>query len=259
MRVPHSLKEGSNVREEGKPMRILDARVRWNDKVGNEPELEILVDRIPSMQEFIHQRYILNKGSATLYLGYLGDVAHFFVSTKDKEGFAGRTFTINVFDDDTGEIKQEKVKGPWTSRTGVVNTVVEDSKHCTEVVAYEGSWNITGTPIAIRASVARRVTEKFADAELRKELKFKGEVYYTPRRKVPYWRYEMPRADRVMLQAAEVLNKDAASIFYEEGEEEIPNDIRSLLTNIKQYLEKYYGPNWKERLNYSREKGMSSL
>jgi len=108
-------------------MKVLDARVDWMKGYANDPILEILVDKIPSREELVYRRLIIGEGA--IYYAEKGGFVHFlYHNPYNEEGYGGRVFRLNVQYGD--RIKTEIIKGPWSSRPGVINNYFP---HCVEV------------------------------------------------------------------------------------------------------------------------------
>lgn len=93
-------------------MKILDAQVDWREDVGNDPRLEVLVDKIPDRSDlrFEHEDGIW----CAIDNGY---VEYFAWSGEGNDGgYSGRCFEIT-----TVEGEQVTLRGPWSSRAGCVN------------------------------------------------------------------------------------------------------------------------------------------
>lgn len=102
-------------------MQILEARVNWMKDYGNYPVLECLVDKIPKREEL---RYTQTAGK--YWAEKDGYVSFFYHNPGDETGFGGQVFTLNMFD---GSVRN--IKGPWSSRCGVMNRYFPHSVSCT--------------------------------------------------------------------------------------------------------------------------------
>jgi len=122
-------------------MKVIKARINWNLEWSNDAKLEILVDKIPSHDELVYRAYP-NGGDTLYYAEKGGYVSYLYHKPSDQTGFGGRTFNLNVLTDSplevmtarvNGEkpIKKIEVRGPWSSNSGSVNTMVETK--CVEV------------------------------------------------------------------------------------------------------------------------------
>jgi len=94
-------------------MRILNARVRWMEGYNNDPELEVLADHLPDYKDL---RYEENNGC--YFAERDGYVSFFYHSgnPEQQEGYFGRHFHITMKDG-----TEKTLKGPWSSRSGVMN------------------------------------------------------------------------------------------------------------------------------------------
>lgn len=91
-------------------MKLLDARVRWNEKWANPPEFQLLVDKIPDAKEIPHIEHI------GLYYGQEGGYVDYLYYDKPGEGYGGRKFVLKMVD---GSYKE--MIGPWSSGSYAVN------------------------------------------------------------------------------------------------------------------------------------------
>jgi hypothetical protein len=92
-------------------MKLVRARVNWAEGWMNDPNLEILVDKMPEVSEL---RYKYRCG---LYYAELDGYVSFYSYTSPGEGFDGRIFNITM---ENGEKKS--LHGPWSSRAAVMNS-----------------------------------------------------------------------------------------------------------------------------------------
>ena len=87
-------------------MKILKAKVNWLYGYSNDPELQILVNKIPNSEDFRWKE--ISKG---LYYSEREGFSKKFAYSKPGEGFGGRHFKIRM------ESGEEKILiGPWSSR-----------------------------------------------------------------------------------------------------------------------------------------------
>ncbi len=101
-------------------MKILKARVNWMIGWLNQPDFQILVDRIPKLDEL---RYEARDGH---YYAELDGYVNFFGYSAPGEGYGGRTFTLHMKDGSKADLI-----GPWSSRSGLLNA--HGFGPCTEV------------------------------------------------------------------------------------------------------------------------------
>lgn len=150
-----------------------DADVKWYDGKGNKPKLILEVDALPRRDEL---RY---EGSVEEGLWYAehedGYVDFFAWDGGQQNGYAGRHFDITTID---GE--QITLKGPWSSRAGVMN------KHgygpCLDNwYEVEGHARTSG---AVTLETAEEAVDQYLDdVELVEETRFSSEEpYWIPRK-----------------------------------------------------------------------------
>jgi len=94
-------------------MKALNAKVNWMEKYANEPHLEILVDRIPSLEELLY-----DVKDEYFYLAEKDGYVRFFYYKQPDEGYAGHHFHLRMKDG-----SEVVLKGPWSSNSGTMNRV----------------------------------------------------------------------------------------------------------------------------------------
>lgn len=84
----------------------------------NQPSLRVLVDEVPKGDLTFEGKKV---NSHTLYFaehdGYVEFYAH---DPRDESGYGGRGFKLKV--KDNGDEREVQLKGPWSSRAGVMNS-----------------------------------------------------------------------------------------------------------------------------------------
>lgn len=164
-------------------MKATAVDVEWNDRYDNEPRLKLLVDELPPMSSLIYKSKDI--GGSTLFYAELDGYVSFMVhSPRDECGFGGRTFHLHLEDG-----TQVAIKGPWSSRSGVVN---QHFGPCLEVsiTAESEVWEqgFTFYSAAVTLAFARAAVRRLRPTIfLHKERIFHdAEVYYVPRLLNPY-------------------------------------------------------------------------
>jgi hypothetical protein len=102
----------ANEQPDSDEIEVLDAEVDWMDGYLNDPSLRVRVDEIPDLSELRFEQ------DGKIWFAESGGYAKFFAWSGDGNdgGFSGRCFEITTED---GE--DVTLKGPFSSRTGVVN------------------------------------------------------------------------------------------------------------------------------------------
>ncbi len=96
-------------------MKMLEVKVNLHEGFANRPSATVIVDKLPPRDEMFFRQY--NIGGSTLYVGEQDGAVRFMIhSGVDDVGYGGAVFTLNLT---TG--RTIKIKGPWSSRAGVVN------------------------------------------------------------------------------------------------------------------------------------------
>ena len=98
-------------------VKLLDAKVNWYKEYANNPQFEVLLDRIPTDDKDF--RYTLFSNTCSfqgLYVAEYQGFYSFYLQDNDFSGFGGRQFPIVMKDG-----RKVTLKGPWSSRAGVLN------------------------------------------------------------------------------------------------------------------------------------------
>ena len=159
-------------------MKVLKASLWiYSKQVPNSHNLQILVDYIPKTEEM---RFEHKKGC--YFAENRGYVKFYYWSGKGNDGgFYGKEFDIIMKDG-----KKVTLKGAWSSRSGVMNTLFRP--HCIEVGIIDNQkWFERGHAFysgAITIDLAKRALEQFLpDWTIVKEIKYDNEIYYKVVRK----------------------------------------------------------------------------
>ena len=95
-------------------MKILAARVNYNENFDNPPRLEILVDEFPEVQ---FEAKV--DGDGVAYFGERDGLVQFYFSDpRDKSGFGGRSFTLAMKDG-----SEKVITGAWSSNSSYMNSL----------------------------------------------------------------------------------------------------------------------------------------
>jgi len=160
-------------------MKILNARIEWFIGYANEPQLEVLVDKIPEPSELVYEKIPFKRWF--LYVAEKEGYVSFFVwSGKGNDGgYGGAEWTVKVRDGET--VREELVRGPWSSRSGIINQVWKPQ--CMEVAItdepddFEKGYSFTAAALTLeKAKEAIRIT----GANLLKIVEKEGEIRYVP-------------------------------------------------------------------------------
>lgn len=93
-------------------MQIMDCAIDWMEGFGNDPRLQVVVNKIPSRDELRFQHedgiYCGIKSGFVVYYAWSGD--------GNDGGYSGRCYDITM---DNGQ--RVTLQGPWSSRAGCVN------------------------------------------------------------------------------------------------------------------------------------------
>lgn len=101
-------------------MDVVYAEVDWRHGWANDPNLRVLVDKMPDLDDLRYEK------KDELYYAELGGYVNFFSwnperdgkGRKEWQGFGGAVFPITLTN---GE--KVTLRGPWSSRAGVMNSV----------------------------------------------------------------------------------------------------------------------------------------
>ena len=232
-------------------MKILDARVRWYDGYANDPVLEILVDEVPNTSSIKHHK--IDLGNGVMYIGQKEGYVHYvFHNPRDEEGFGGALFNLPMED---GEV--EKIKGPWSSRAGVINQLSYHFKEVPQVVDVaigiqkvpnrEWVTHMAGSITKQKAEQAIRKMKE--DVYLEEVIKFGEKPCWIPRRKPKTWTTHLPAAEQIMIRAY----VDTIETKNRHGEVGVDDNHTR---RIEQYFEKRYGKCWRTMLPERSDDGL---
>ena len=155
-------------------MRIKDATVDWNEGSSLDPTLQVLVDEIPDRSELRFQN------EDELWVGIDNGYVEYFAYSGDGNdgGYSGRCFEVTMAD---GE--QVTLKGPWSSRAGIVNKSrfgpVVDVRITDNPAVLDKGFTFTSGALTLAA--AKQAIDFVDEAShLERVIKFSGDE--------PYWR-----------------------------------------------------------------------
>lgn len=156
-------------------MRILALKVDWHEQFATSPSLNVLVSKIPNLRDL---RY--KSPDNRMYFAEKDGFVNFFVHQPSNEsGYGGRTFHITMED---GE--KRSIKGPWSSRSGCFNRqgIFPQCVECGIVddpIAYQRGHTFYSGAIVVDL-VKEHMRSHLPGLEMRREVKWEGEVYYVP-------------------------------------------------------------------------------
>lgn len=100
-------------------MQIKEVRVNWHERYANSPTFEVYIDAYGTAEPFRYRKHPVHG------LYYAQDDAtglvRFFAYDVPGDGYGGSVFDIVLEDG-----KQVSLKGPWSSRSGVMNKHFDD-------------------------------------------------------------------------------------------------------------------------------------
>jgi hypothetical protein len=105
----------------------------------NEAYLEILIDKWPDKAEFVFEKKTIgmDRGGVDLYFAkHKSGAVRFMCDSHNGKGYGGAVFILPLTD---GTVAT--VKGPWSSRAGVMNLYFP---HSVDVTFFEGDWKNCG-------------------------------------------------------------------------------------------------------------------
>lgn len=91
-------------------MKIINAKVDWMKDWHNYPVLQVLVDKIPKLDEMVYEE---RNG---IYYSENGGYTHYLYYKSPGDGFGGSVFNLKMKEGST-----RNLVGPWSSRAGCVN------------------------------------------------------------------------------------------------------------------------------------------
>ena len=93
-------------------MKILKSKIDWHMKYDNAPTFSLLVDHIPKREELVYSE------KDGIYYAEKDGYVSFYYYTEPGRGYGGQHYDLNM---QSGEKKT--LIGPWSSRSGAVNSV----------------------------------------------------------------------------------------------------------------------------------------
>jgi len=248
------------MQQEINTIQVVDAKVRWFDGASNDPELLVALNRPPAYNEMVYEEYMLgtaNRHELTLYVAeHQGIVNYLLEDPRNREGFGGREFEIQV-PKKGSETKTKILKGPWSSRAGVVNRYT--SYDIVDVV-YTGSDLKPGA--GARIALTREKAEVAAQKASHHEPKdttivlepehddhpsLEGEYTYVPRKRLAKRgaRHLLPGSEYGLLMSYLTIRD-----LMEHGDltkhltPELQRQKQAAYAYIDRYFTKYYGRDW---------------
>ncbi len=203
-------------------MKIINAKVNWNDHYSNDPELVVLVDEIPNRSDIVYNKLEMYGGA--LYYGEKGGYSSYmYHDPLDEKGYGGAVMEIEVH-----KVGKETIRGPWSSRCGVVNRAgfgpCLDASMTTDPKAFERGFTLMAG--AITREVAEEAVNMMDGIVLEKVVVGKNEFRFVPRKEVPRTTHEFPKLERLILY----LVTDMKDVM-----------IDDKLHGIRAHFRKYYG------------------
>lgn len=128
-------------------------------------DLKLYVDKCPSLEEFVFRAIDLGGGS-TLYAGHMPDgilTCQYAHTPGNETGFGGRRFTLNMEDG-----SQVEIKGPWSSRSSVLNEYCPELRSC-EVVLYQDGYSSGLACYNVKEAAFEHLVEMAGNALVRRE------------------------------------------------------------------------------------------
>lgn len=149
-------------------MKIVKAQIKWCDGYMNAPRVQVLVDKLPALDDLIYER----KGP--LYFAEKDGYVQFYYYSAPGNGFGGHTFRINVKNEGMVDLI-----GPWASRASAMNacgfvpsmgvSITDDAE------AYDRGHTFFSAAITVEK--AKEVVEKISGSSILKYT-FDGDVRY---------------------------------------------------------------------------------
>jgi hypothetical protein len=208
---------------------IRDAKVNWNDDWANDPQLVVLVDRIPKREELVYEVVHVSPHTCLYFSIHEGYVSYLYEDDRNRRGYGGDTFWLNV--KGVGRIG---VKGPWSSRASVVYKLtgipVVDVAMTNSKESYERGFTLQAGCITWGAAIQ---AAKIADVVLEEDVKY-DEITFIPRKECPQYIHQLPRALQLL------------AYCYKGNYEHMEKSLRE---RTEEYFSKYYGNKWQEKLD----------
>lgn len=155
-------------------MKVVKAKIDWMEKWSNNPELVVAVEDWPSSEEFRYEQ----RGNL-FFAEKDGAVSFFSHSGKDENlgGYGGDEFKIRMIDG-----TEKILKGPWSSRSGVMNregfTESVEVRLFEDIESYERGYTALGAHITLE--VAKEAIKKFCPKVYLVKVEDSTDVTYVP-------------------------------------------------------------------------------
>lgn len=264
-------------------MKILDARVNWMSEFDNDPGLQVLVDRVPPLEELIYIERPLGRSACFLYAEKGGYVHYLYADTRDTRGFSGRGYTLKVRKEWGAEPVEETYIGPWSSRSAVANSLgfgpCVDASITDSLEAFQRGYTFSAGAITLglaetACNFARHYDKTLIILEMQGAHNpthyeigaspalsggqstivggsLGAEVYFVPRKKMPE-ALQLCRQDRAMLTSYKAIKAYEAHVIstfaLPDAKSDAAREASAAITVIERHMYKYYGPTWKQVL-----------
>jgi hypothetical protein len=154
-------------------MKVLDMKVNWMESWDNDPEIMLLVDKMPDPDNVRYEQ------KDNLFFAEDDGYVSFFAYSRPGDGYGGRTFNITLTN---GE--ERALKGPWSSRAGVMNSA--GFEPCLDVIITDDPevWEKGYTFMA--GAVTKKLVDEYLDKFLPDVFLYKiederdGDIIYQP-------------------------------------------------------------------------------
>lgn len=171
-------------------MKPLACRVKYNFKYANLDDLVILVDEFPQGEYLYNTKDV---GKNRLYFAEQEGAVRFYTASltpygrpKNDEGFGGRIFHLPlkiplVYDNIAVDV--EKVQGPWSSRSGVMNQHFRKSMEVSftdDPKAYERGHTLYGGKVTVEFAMDSIKLVKNEEIEIFPLHLYGKEIIYIP-------------------------------------------------------------------------------
>jgi len=245
-------------------MKVLKANIDWHEGFDNEPRLQVLVDKM-NYDKLKYEPFPITrisglsgeqaaivgtsdytfKGRDTVlyYAANKGLVRFLYHDPQNEHGYDGNVFQLILTNGET-----IKIKGPWSSRAGVVNQLVPDDPNlqCVDVSitdkpeVFEKGFTYPSGTISLKLAkdaimYLNNIHDRFS--YILSETYCGSDRVYQVRRKTPYSRSFLPQYESILLQTLEHCHETLP-----------PNEKLSteaiLISRITRYMNKHYTDDW---------------
>lgn len=170
-------------------MKLINAKVDWRLGWANHPTLNIEVDKVPLHDTLVYQKEKTGAGNVLYWAEHEGYVSFMCHNFTNESGYGGRTFHVKLEDGTT-----DKVKGPWSSRSGAMNHYFPHSVEVTLTDADGGRYGASVT-IEFAQEAAKMAGVKLVETEWHDDICWEIDNWKALKKEIQRQADELEQAD----------------------------------------------------------------